>query len=42
MYKIYMLYFHKLGMSLVTGGGNCAWASSLMNGSVVYRAARDV
>lgn len=39
MYKIAMLYFHKLGTSLVAGGGNCTRASSLTNGSVVYRAA---
>lgn len=42
MYKTYMLYFHKLGISLVTWSGNCSRSSSLMNESIMYPTAHDV
>lgn len=31
-----MLYFHKLGISLVAWSGNCSRSSSLMNESITY------
>lgn len=42
MYKTYMLYFHKLGISLVTWNGNRIRSSSLMNESIMYPTAHDV